>query len=1501
MAPGVSEAATVAAIRQLLAAETGERLASGALFSRLFSSQRGHQAIVRQAGGARRFCERHANVLAFIEGGQGTIALAATASASPLVESASPLVEAARRILTQRGGSMAAGELASGLYGHNPAFRQLVQSDGGLRRFCERHAGVFQFVAGGAGTVTLVARSGTQSRGSTTQEQESRRRLRIEKTEACRRAAELFWAFLQRHSNLMSNDRAELSDTYTAWREEHEASNGALSRANPSGVLHSLAKDMKVLRMQEGTTVMYRSTSPRAQTTELPGVPREALAQPLRRVPARMSFEGAQSGHVPYEFVDTVRDAGSAAERLVQALLSRPQTDGMVLAVDLEWQTQQTRDAVSLIQIAAPPNVVVLFDVLACPEIMEGAVKAMLTHKDITKVLHDCREDEAKLQRQFGWGLVTVFDTSATDTVLKGVPPHARSSLNAVLQLHTACSNTSKHQVDHTRWGERPLPATMLEYAAQDVAYLVDVYFSMMEAIGSSAYSPQLQAQMNQRTVENLTAHTKAPQTRVAAVRMQDRALLDRLKQDTADAFHAYLLQNVVLQEQSDARAQFKEIFGNWKTSESEQGRTWRGGAEHVRLKLVREGLLKVRTQRVVQQPGQSIAEAARIAAEHVHEQRSAIENDKGGISVTTAAAFSPVVQQNSSSTCSLLIKNTGQQMRRLTQADQVGQSNAFTYLVANVSLSGLEELLPMEIAAHTEVRVDIRCCPRGIGVVRTILSLTFDCGQGRGRFTIGRFLEVQCVKDAELAQKLRPVAPYERKKRKARPPTNRNRVIPGEGLPSSNLPPYVNELDFANCSSDWRNIMRLGEADEWLAASQQQGLTTRTYAQHWQRLLWTEETQLEADIREFEMEGQVLQQQGRYLSLRVPGLAENRPSVLKGDTVRVRLAGQKQPVWSGVAHGIRRDYVDLMFAARFHHSYVNGQPVDVEFVLNRIVMRLFHQGCKLANQLPERTLYPGPLQNLSAPRAAPMRNPANSTLNFQQLQAVAEIVKGVARPTPYLLFGPPGTGKTVTLVESIWQIYHQQSGAKILACAPTNTAADLLVERLKELGRHAMLRIMAHSRPREAVNELVMPFTLSDGDSFVVPTLEQVTSYRIVVSTLASAAKLHNLGVARGHFTTICVDEGGQSFEPEAIAPVAPLLGANGQLVIAGDPKQLGPIVHSSIASENGLAISLLERLIGRPVYAKDLARHPDTNGYDPRVLTKLINNYRAHEKLLALPNRLFYDGELQPRGNPVRTRSLIDWEHLPRLGVPLIFHGVEGKDEREANSPSWFNVSEIEQVMQYVEWLLSPDERYTNQVAAKDIGIITPYAKQKQKLRTALGAGADGHRSRYQGIKVGSTEEFQGQERRVIILTTVRTSRAFIESDARHNLGFLANPKRFNVAVTRAQALMIVVGDPRVLQHDDNWGELLRYCVAEGAYTGAALPEARDDAAMDALSAQMQSLLRDDEEGVPDDDDELEQEDGAGGGGGGDDEECEDEAPVAVVASRLMMQEQLPIDRNE
>ncbi|XP_078090742.1 RNA helicase Mov10l1 [Mustelus asterias] len=436
-----------------------------------------------------------------------------------------------------------------------------------------------------------------------------------------------------------------------------------------------------------------------------------------------------------------------------------------------------------------------------------------------------------------------------------------------------------------------------------------------------------------------------------------------------------------------------------------------------------------------------------------------------------------------------------------------------------------------------------------------------------------------------------------------------------------------------------------------------------------------------------------------------------------------------------------------------------------------------------------------------------------NLQLNEHQKSAVKRILNGECRPTPYILFGPPGTGKTVTILEAILQIHFTLPDSRILASAPSNSAADLLCLRLHEsnLLKHGdMVRVNATCRPIEYIPEIVQLYS-KDGED-----LWDAARYRIIISTCSTAGLFYQIGLRTGHFTHVFVDEAGQASEPECLIPLLLVSEEDGQIVLAGDPMQLGPIIKSRIATAYGLSVSLLERLMTRPSYSRD-----ETFGafgsYKPLLVTKLVNNYRSHSSLLDLPSKLFYHQELTMCSDPAVVNKLCNWEKLPRKGFPIIFHGLRGNEMREGSNPSWFNPKEAVQVMRYCCLLA---KHCTNPVQLSEIGVIAPYQKQVQKIRILL-------RSVYlSDIKVGSVEEFQGQEKLVIIVSTVRSSEENLCEDNSYVLGFLSNHKRFNVAITRAKALLIVVGNPHILLQDPCWGAFLEYCVVNDAYVGCNLP---------------------------------------------------------------------------
>lgn len=620
--------------------------------------------------------------------------------------------------------------------------------------------------------------------------------------------------------------------------------------------------------------------------------------------------------------------------------------------------------------------------------------------------------------------------------------------------------------------------------------------------------------------------------------------------------------------------------------------------------------------------------------------------------------------------------------------------------------------------------------------------------------------------------------------------------------------------------------------------------LAYENYVSKFSILLHLEEIQMEIDIRQFDLERVCLKHAGEFLALKVPGLAEGRPSVLVGDKVYASIPGESDsPLMEGIVHEVHNEEVLLKFNSEFHNNY-QGEDYNIHFTFNRSPLRRCHQAAELAPSLGRNVLFPTKLETVSPqytlssnrlsgshtlPKAGtPTRHSCqspptsqatvqffNRQLNDRQMAAVTRILQGQSRPMPYILFGPPGTGKTITVVEAILQILTKMSGSRILACTPSNSAADLLAERLHKSGVlkvSDMVRLNAFQRNDDNIPENIRQYCT------VGENLDIIVRYRILVCTCVTSGLLYSLGLKTGHFTHVFVDEAGQATELECLIPVGLVTGTDGQITLAGDPQQLGPVLRSTYAKNYGMELSFLERLMSRSLYARDETKFTNYGYYDPMLVTKLIYNYRSHPSLLQLPSELFYANELQVKAEKQLTHSLCGWKSLPNKTVPIIFHGIRGEDLREGNSPSWFNPFETVQVVRYLQGLLA---HYSSSLTEDDIGIITPYRKQVEKIRLLMShLGRD-------NVKVGSVEEFQGQERKAIIVSTVRANEDFIEFDKQHALGFLSNPKRFNVCITRAQALLIIVGNPYVLMHDIYWLALLKQCIENHAYVGCVLPE--------------------------------------------------------------------------
>lgn len=447
-----------------------------------------------------------------------------------------------------------------------------------------------------------------------------------------------------------------------------------------------------------------------------------------------------------------------------------------------------------------------------------------------------------------------------------------------------------------------------------------------------------------------------------------------------------------------------------------------------------------------------------------------------------------------------------------------------------------------------------------------------------------------------------------------------------------------------------------------------------------------------------------------------------------------------------------------------------------------------------------------------------------NPMLNSQQKDAVIRVLLGVARPLPYIIFGPPGTGKTVTVVEAILQVHSLIPQSRILVATPTNSAADLLACRLLESGnlqQGDFLRLLSYSYIEQGrMIASLVPYSavgsFSDNEDYHedVPLFkrEQIKDHRVIVGTMGTLGILYNMGFPRGYFSHIFVDEAGQAHEPELMVLMTMFSPKTGHVILSGDPLQLGPVVCSQLGLLFGLNDSFLVRLLRRFPYVRDEHAFSNNCGFDPRLVTKLIQNYRSLDGILQIYNNLFYSGDLKTNisDNESEEAKLLHGLRSFDLKSPVLFHGVRGSNRQEPNSKSWYNPQEVFQVFCYLTKL------YYDGVHPDLIGIITPYQEQVNKIKGMLES------NNLETPKIGSVEEFQGQERMIIILSLVKS---FEDSSDITNITFVTDPRRMNVAISRARALLIIIGDAEILFKNEYWHKIIKYCLKKESYVGCQL----------------------------------------------------------------------------
>ena len=207
-------------------------------------------------------------------------------------------------------------------------------------------------------------------------------------------------------------------------------------------------------------------------------------------------------------------------------------------------------------------------------------------------------------------------------------------------------------------------------------------------------------------------------------------------------------------------------------------------------------------------------------------------------------------------------------------------------------------------------------------------------------------------------------------------------------------------------------------------------------------------------------------------------------------------------------------------------------------------------------------------------------------------------------------------------------------------------------------------------------------------------------------------------------------------------------------------------------------------------------------------RATTRLTSNYRSHPELVKMLGRISYSNTLQAQAPAAKVNALRNWaKSSTDQKFPMLFCSLEGgQEEREGDSPSWFNRQEAFVLLEIISDLLKGCEQ--DGLKQEDVGVITPYFKQTQKLRMLLRSHG------LAKVKVGSTEEFHGHEVTALFISTVRTSPHNLDLDQQFDTGFVGNVKRFNTALSRAVALAVVVGDINVLTTAPEWRDMMGTC---------------------------------------------------------------------------------------
>lgn len=430
--------------------------------------------------------------------------------------------------------------------------------------------------------------------------------------------------------------------------------------------------------------------------------------------------------------------------------------------------------------------------------------------------------------------------------------------------------------------------------------------------------------------------------------------------------------------------------------------------------------------------------------------------------------------------------------------------------------------------------------------------------------------------------------------------------------------------------------------------------------------------------------------------------------------------------------------------------------------------------------------------------------------LNASQEKAVNEVLwaKDVA-----VVHGPPGTGKTTTLVEAIFETLRRES--QVLVCAQSNMAVDWISEKLVDRGINVLRignptrvndkmlsftyerRFEAHPdypqlwSIRKAIRELRQQRKHADSWHQKMDRLKSRATElelrirsslfgeaRVIASTLTGAA---NRVLEGEKYSTLFIDEAAQALEAACWIAIRKA----GRVILAGDHCQLPPTVKSIMALKGGLGKTLMERIVENK----------------PEVVTLLKMQYRMNEQIMKFSSEWFYNNMVESAPT-VSHRGILDYD-TPMMWIDTA--ECDGKEEFVGENFGRINRAEAEMTLQTLQQYLEKIGKQRILEESIDVGIISPYRAQVQLLRKEL-RKREFFRPYRHLLTVNTVDGFQGQERDIILISLVR-------SNDGGDIGFLRDLRRMNVAITRARMKLIILGSSETMTSHPFYKKLYEY----------------------------------------------------------------------------------------